>query len=190
MALRIAEDSTLLARIQNDDEQAFDHLFTKYYSGLLRYCKMLLPYPTDQAEEILLDVFFKMWQQRKEINVHTSLASLLYTSVKNRTYDYYRKTNNGKYEEVEAAEDHPEAYYLIPDQQLSFKELSNNIEQLIAQLPDRTQMVFRMNRQDALPYQEIADLLNISVNSVKTHMYRAIKFLKKAFHDSNAFGSY
>ncbi|MBS7567082.1 RNA polymerase sigma-70 factor [Mucilaginibacter sp. Bleaf8] len=181
------EDQALLERVRAGNEPAFESLFQKYYPGLLRYGKMLLPYPTDEAEEAVFDVFAKLWIQRHNIHLHISLASFLYKAVKNRTHDYYRKKNMVSVVLVEA-ENEPEQTYQIPDQQLQFKELTQGIEKLIALLPERTQMVFRMNRYDGLTYQEIANLLNISVNSVKTHMYRAIKFLKDAYLSARASG--
>ena len=68
-----------------------------------------------------------------------------------------------------------------PDHTLNYKEAAENIEKLIRLLPERMQLIFRMNREDELSYQEIADLLEISINSVKTQMYRAIKFLKETY---------
>lgn len=183
------EDQVLLKRIQNDDAQAFDQLFMAYYPGLMRYCKMLLPYPSDEAEEALLDVFFKVWQQRKQLNIHSSLSSFLYTAVKNRVHDYYRKKKLKVYDLEGVAENEADAHYLLPDQQLVYKELQENIEQLISSLPERSQLIFRMNREDDLTYEEIASLLNISINSVKTQMYRAIKFLKQAYHHSSGTSS-
>jgi RNA polymerase sigma-70 factor (family 1) len=188
MAIKFTEDSFLLESMRKGNEKAFDQLFQKYYTGLLRYCSMLLPYPSDEAEEVILDVFANLWNQRKTLQLHTSLASFLYKSVKNRVYDYYRKRNIAATVSVEAAENEPEQAHLIPDHQLVFKELTKGIESLISLLPQRTQLVFRMNRQEDLSYQEIATLLNISANSVKTHMYRALKFMKDAYQAAKASG--
>lgn len=176
------EDRQLLSLIQQGDEKAFDRLFMKYYPGLMRYCSVLLPYPSDEAEDIVLEVFFKLWQQRKTLVIYSSLVSFLYIALKNRCHDYYRKKNITVYE-PDADEVMP--HYLIPDQQLVFKELKAEIEHLITQLPARTQLVFRMNREDHLTYEDIAIILNISINSVKTHMYRSIKFLKETYRASD-----
>lgn len=74
----------------------------------------------------------------------------------------------------------------IPDQQLSYKELNVEMQRLIDRLPARTQLIFKMNRNDHITYDDIALILNLSVNSVKTHMYRALKFLKEEYRASNA----
>jgi len=185
MAHNDIEDDILLKRIQDDDEKAFDQLFTKYYPGLIRYCKSHLPYPSDEAEDVLLEVFFKIWQNRKRLLIHTSLVSFLYMSVKNRIHDHYRKKSREIYRSAIDIADEAVPDYLIPDQLLAFKELSAEIDKMINMLPARTQLVFCMSRYDNLTYENIALLLDISINSVKTHMYRAIKFLKEVYRSSN-----
>lgn len=177
-------DHLLLARIQNGEEKAFNQLFLKYYPGLMRYCKTLLPYPSDEAEDIILEVFYKIWQQREALNIHTSFASFLYIAVKNKVHDYYRKRNiafadDGELMMNEVIADHP-----LPDELLMYKQLKAEMDELVAQLPERTQLVFRMNREDNLSYDDIALILNVSVNTVKTQMYRALKFLKETYHAS------
>lgn len=179
-------DGLLLKQIVDcNDEKAFDQLFIKYYPGLLHYSKTLLPYPSDEAEDIITEVFFKIWEQRSTLTIHTSFASYLYISVKNRISDYYRKNSMNIYEPLDSLLTH-ECPDSIPDQQLSYKELNSEMDRLIAQLPTRTQLVFKMNRHDNITYDDIALILNLSVNSVKTHMYRALKSLKEGYRASNA----
>lgn len=181
-----SEDIQLLGRIKDGESQAFDLLFLKYYSNLLRFSKSLLPYPTDAAEDVVLEVFHRFWQNRKSIIVHTSLSSFLYKSVKNNIYDHYRKHKSVVFEVMEDIHTELNADYATPDQILNFKELSEQLERLIKMLPEKMQVIFRMSREDNLTYQEIADLLDISVNSVKTQMYRAVKFLKESYRFDNS----
>jgi len=179
-------DGLLLEQIiGSGDERAFDQLFTRYYPGLLNYSKVLLPYPTDEAEDIITEVFLKIWQQRATLIIHSSLASYLYISVKNRINDYYRKHRMNVHESLDSLVNNACPEY-IPDQQLSYKELNMEMERLIDRLPVRTQLIFKMNRHDHITYDDIALILHLSVNSVKTHMYRALKFLKEEYRASNA----
>lgn len=174
--------------VTQNDEKAFDMLFVKYYPGLLHYSQLLLPYPADEAEDIITDVFFKIWEQRGNLIIHTSIASYLYSAVKNKVYDYHRKRKGNSFQSLEGILDDADDAYNRPDQQLSYKELHAEIDRLIARLPKRSQLVFRMNRHDHLSYEEIATILNLSINSVKTHMYRAIKFLKEEYKASDTIG--
>lgn len=179
MTANHTDDLQLLARIKVGESRAFDLLFLKYYPNLLHFSRSLLPYPSDEAEDVVLEVFHQFWRSRDTINIHSSLSAFLYASVKNRVYDYRRKLKPNR--PLEEIQDDIMASQEGPDHALNYKEIAENLEKLIKLLPERMQLIFRMNREDELSYQEIADLLEISINSVKTQMYRAIKFLKETY---------
>lgn len=170
----------------SEEQREFDALFLKYYPGLVRFSKSLMNSGQAEAEDVVQDVFLKFWQRRKGVAIHTGMASYLYTAVKNGICDLYRKKKITTYDPVDFVDDQQADYYLEPDRLLMFKQLHLDVDQMIAMLPERTQLVFRMSREDQLSYEQIAQLLGISVNSVKTHMYRAIKFLKEAFERYNS----
>ncbi|TCD28674.1 RNA polymerase sigma-70 factor [Pedobacter psychrodurus] len=179
-------DFELLKQLANDDEKAFDQLFVSYYPGLIRFCKSLLNSSNGDAEDLVQDVFFKLWESRKSLSVHTALNSFLYTSVKNKVNDHFRKKKTKAFVPIDSIEERSTDSFYAPDQQLMYKELDWDIHQMITLLPDRTELVFRMNRHDHLSYEEISNILGISIHSVKTHMYRAIKFLKENFRYYNS----
>ncbi len=180
-----SSDKQYLEALVLGHEAAFDALFIRHYAGLLRYAKTLLPYPTDAAEDVVADLFCTIWTSRAQLNVQGSLASYLYAAVKHRSYDKLRQQRRA----IIAAEDdlpdtQPEAAHLQPDQLLDFQELNEHLLQLIERLPERTRQVFQLHRDSGLTYEEIAALLAISINSVKTHMFRALRFLKSALYAS------
>lgn len=186
----ITDDVLLIQCIkENSDEKAFETLFEKYYSGLLRYARTLMPYPSDEAEDLVTGVFFSLWQQRAALHIHSSVASYLYIAVRNRIHDHYRK-NRLVLEPITEIDEDAGSDYSLPDQLLMDKELYLEMERLVAMLPERTQLIFRMSREDQMTYADIATVLHISINSVKTQMYRAIKALKEAFRASNSDGNY
>ncbi|GAB3879057.1 RNA polymerase sigma-70 factor [Hymenobacter segetis] len=176
-----ATDKQYLDALAGSSEPAFDAMFTRYYAGLLRYAKSLLPYPTDAAEDVVADLFVAVWTQRAQLAVQGSLASYLYAAVKHRSFDKLRQQRRTP---IEAEHDlpltQPEAAYLQPDQLLDYQELNQHLLQLIERLPERTRQVFQLHRDGGLTYEEIATLLALSINSVKTHMFRALRFLKSA----------
>jgi RNA polymerase sigma-70 factor (family 1) len=180
-----SSDQQCLNALALGSEAAFDALFTRYYAGLLRYAKTVLPYPTDAAQDVTADVFCSLWTNRAQLVVQNSLAGYLYAAVKHRSFDKLRQQRRAA-EEVEdnLPQTQPEATYLQPDQLLAYEELNKHLLHLIAQLPERTRQVFQLHRDGGLTYDAIAALLDISVNSVKTHMFRALKFLKTALHVS------
>lgn len=175
-------DNIIWSHIIKGEEKAFEILFIRYYPGLIRYAKNLLPYPSDEAEDIITDAFFKIWQQRETVNIHTSVVSYLYVVVRSRIYDFYRAKR--MHVPIEDALDFAGPEYLVPDHLLVYKELCMEMEYLISLLPKRTRLIYQMNRNDNITYKDIAVILDISVNSVKTHMYRAISFLKESYYAS------
>jgi RNA polymerase sigma-70 factor (family 1) len=182
-----SSDRQYLEALALGNEAAFDALFTRYYAGLLRYTKSLLPYPTDAAEDVVADMFCAVWAGRSQLNVQGSLAAYLYAAVKHRSFDKLRQQRRAI---VEAEDDltlqQSEATHLQPDHLLVFQELNAQLLRLIERLPERTRQVFQLHRDGSLTYEEIAALLGISINSVKTHMFRGLRFLKEALHVSGA----
>jgi RNA polymerase sigma-70 factor (family 1) len=182
-----SSDKQYLEALASGNEAAFDALFARHYTGLLRYAKSLLPYPSDAAEDVVADTFCAVWASHDQLNVQGSLASYLYAAVKNRSFDKLRQQRRSI---VEAEEELPlhqsDAAYLQPDQLLVFQELNLQLLRFVEQLPERTRQVFQLHRDGNLTYEEIATLLGVSINSVKTHMFRSLRFLKDALQVSGA----
>lgn len=180
--MRSPDDEVWLECIRNGDETGLDRLFLKYYTGLISYARFYLPYPSDESEDIVQEVFLKLWQQRYDLVIQSSFSAYLYTAVRNRIRDYYRSSGRLSNLPIDDFIDAAEApAQMMPDRQVIYKEVGTEIDRLIEQLPPGTRLVFLMNRNDNLTYAEIAQFLNISVNTVKTLMYRALKFLKENY---------
>lgn len=163
------------------DEDAFNAIFSRYYAGLLNFAKVLIPYPSDEAEDIVADMFAHLWHHRKKITVSTTLGAYLYVAVRNRVYDHYRKRRIIFNMPEDAATDTPADGHMQPDHLLMYKDTAIRIRLLVNQLPPQMRLVFQLSRHEGFSYEEIASLLNISLNSVKTHMFRAMKLLKAAY---------
>ena len=180
-----SSDNQYLAALALGNEAAFEALFTRHYAGLQRYAQTLLRYPSDAAEDVVAEVFGTLWTGRAQLAVMGSLAAYLYTAVKHRAFDRLREQKRTPLDATdELPQTQPEAEYLQPDQLLAFQELSEQVGHLIGQLPERTRQVFQLHRDGGLTYEEMAGLLGISINSVKTHMFRALRFLKSTLYAS------
>ena len=180
-----SSDKHQLAALAEGDERAFEALFSRLHPGLLRYAQGLLRYPTDAAEDVVAEVFCTLWSSRTQLAVQSSLAAYLYTAVKHRSLDKLREQRRAPFETLaEPPIAQPAAAHLQPDQLLAYQELSAHVACLIGQLPGRTRQVFQLHRDGGLTYEEIAALLGISVNSVKPHMFRALRFLKSTLYAS------
>lgn len=165
-------------------EEAFANLFRQFYPGLLRYASALLPYPSDEAADIVSEVFITLWNNRREIKIQGSVSSYIYIAVKNRVYDFIKKKRLEFKEIDDTGLNLQEMTGLEPDQLMMYKELNDRIMYLIGKLPEKNRLIFQMNRDENLTYNEIADILDISINTVKTQMYRSLKFLNQAFFAS------
>jgi RNA polymerase sigma-70 factor (family 1) len=174
-------EQAYFSALQNNDENAFEALFTKHYSNLVRFVRVMIPGSGEEARDIVADVFEYLWISRHKIVLKGSLKAYLYTSVRNKTIDYARKHRIEPVSLRDSFDELPLSSGYTPEKELLYKETNSHIAYLIDRLPPQTKVIFRMNRDEGLTYQEIAGILHISVNTVKTHMFRALKFLKEAF---------
>ncbi|MEI6276943.1 MAG: RNA polymerase sigma-70 factor [Prolixibacteraceae bacterium] len=175
-------DPNLFDAIRNDDRQAFERLFREFYRPLTAYAfRFVRDLPT--AENIIQDVYLKLWQNRSEIIITTSLEHYLFRSVRNHSLNQLDKSKvrTGYLRMQIGMESDQEDYsscYPEPG-------LLDKIEAAISALPAKRQEIFRMAREEGLKYREIADKLNLSVKTVEAQMSLALKQLReslKEFH--------
>lgn len=174
-------DNILLKRLASGDKQSFEVLFNRYYVRLCVYAQKFL-YQKDVSEQVVLDVFHKLWQKRKSLSVHTSLKSYLFTSVHHASIDFLRKSKENKQStQLDAYE--PGTYDFAVDENclssLIEKELAEEIENAITELPTDCRKIFLLSREKNSTYKEIAEELEISVKTVETQMGRALKKLRE-----------
>lgn len=172
----------ILEQLVKGDEKSFDQLFTHFYPGLVRYARSLLSYAGNEAEDIVSDVFCSIWINRESLQIRDSIASYLYRAVKNKVINHYKKGKLSVVDIAEAAHDVDVQSHQLPDQLMSFKQFNERINYLVGQLPEKTRIVFMMSREEGLSYEQIAEMMDVSINTIKTHMFRAIRFLKEAFN--------
>ncbi|WP_372932475.1 RNA polymerase sigma-70 factor [Mariniphaga sediminis] len=167
---------------ENDDQDAFKTLFYQYYDVLCNYAFRFLQ-NKNSAEEAVSEVFVKIWMKRKEIPEIKSHQSFLYTSVRNQSIDFLRKQSN-KQNFVQFDIDLM-ATNNSPQEEMEYNELAAMIEKGIQKLPPQCRTIFLMSREEQMSYQEIADKLGISLKTVKTQMYRAVKKTRNFLKDKN-----
>jgi RNA polymerase sigma-70 factor, ECF subfamily len=174
-------DLRQLKKIQKGDVKAFEQLFHLYYPGLCNYAENLLHKP-DIAEEVVQDVFYNIWKNRKELNLHSSWHSYLFRSVYNNAMMSLRKTRR----ELPLDEQWAESQLNAEDQssaELEAGELHALLVCTLQRLPDRTREIFSLSRFEGLKYKEIADKLSISVKTVEANMGKALKALRTTLDD-------
>jgi RNA polymerase sigma-70 factor (ECF subfamily) len=167
--------------VANGDYYAFRELFTHHYRSLCNYA-MRVVVTREIAEEVVSDVFVKLWKNRDQIEVHTSFQAYIYRAVRNQALDYLKLKVHRQYEResldsVQWNMNH--ADHFSPADELSFNEFYAHVEGCINDLPRQCQLIFRLSREDGLRYRDIADKLKISVKTVETQMSRALKVLRE-----------
>jgi RNA polymerase sigma-70 factor (ECF subfamily) len=165
---------SLKERIAEGDERSFRQLFDNFSPKLIEFAYAMLKLK-DAATEVVDQVFVKIWQQRKKVTSVQSLRVYLYTATKNTALNYISK---------KAKEQITEPFDFInlqlsdnesPEQQMITSEIFKKIRLTVDELPPRCKMIFKLVREDGLKYKEVAEILNISLNTVDAQMVIAVK---------------
>jgi len=174
----MTRDIEIVGRIRQGDLKQFEELFRSSYGSLVKYARTLIK-DHDTAEEIVQDLFFKLWQNKEKLKIESSLNGYLFRSVHNRCLHYIehqkvveRHAQEMSYEQTITAES--------PSDILHYKELQAKIARTIEGLPERCGQIFCMNRYEGLKYAEIAEKLSVSVKTVEANMGKALKEFRKA----------
>lgn len=176
-------NSELVVLIQKDDRVAFYILYERYCKRLhgfvLRYIKQ-----KEDAEEIVQEVFVKIWESRNKIDAYSSFEAFLFTVAYNTTISLLRKRiTEEKYlkhlKSLQLPDNPPD---LIDE--IQFNELNDQVQTLLNELTPRQKEVFQLSRGEGLAHDEIAKRLDISVNTVKKHISNTLSFLKSRINNT------
>ena len=171
------KDREIVRRISGGDVQQFESLFRSSYASLVRYAKTLVK-DNDTAEEIVQDLFYRLWKDKDKLEIESSLNGYLYRSVHNKCLHYieHLKVVERHAEEMSSRQRDPQE---TPSDILHYKELQARIAGILEKLPERCGKIFCMSRFEGLKYQEIAQKLSVSVKTVEANMGKALKEFRK-----------
>ncbi len=171
----------LLEKLKNDDQSAFTIIFTKYYEDLVRF-SFGYTRDSDASEEIIQEVFLKLWENRKSFVIQTSLKSFLLKAVQNRSIDSLRHANiTHKYASIVL--EHPVLSENDTENYILHSELRANFNHAMEKIPSQFAEAFRMSRMEFLNYQEIAQKLGVSVRTVEVRIGKALSLLREELKD-------
>lgn len=170
------QDKDLVAKLKSNSSSAFQALFEKYSQRIYRFSIGYLK-NNQEAEEIVQDVFLRVWKTREKLVAEQSFESYLFTIAKNSILNTIRKANYEK-AYLEYSSLHPNKNSLL-EEELDFKELDRIYRQAIEKLPARRKEVYRLSRDKGLSNREIANELGISVKTVENQMTAALSAIKK-----------
>jgi RNA polymerase sigma-70 factor (ECF subfamily) len=180
-AARDRRELEWLERIRTGDEEAFEALFRAYVEPL---CAFAYSYVESQpaAEEMVQDLFTRLWERRDSLEVPRNVQAYLYGATRNRAISHLR---NRRVEttflqralrigQARATTPRP----VPPEEELNAQALREAVERAVAELPPRCREVFTLTRDQHLSYAEVAGVLHISPKTVEIHMGRALALLR------------
>jgi RNA polymerase sigma-70 factor (ECF subfamily) len=184
---RYISDEQIIPAIRKGDHYAFDQLFHKYGPSLFSFVVSVLKDEFD-AEEVVQDIFLKIWEKRKDLDSSLSFKSYLFTIASNTTKNRYRKKLQAeKYKQNVALE--LNINQTSDFDAIEYRNLLDYIDKIIEKLPPSRREIFILSKKDGLKNNEIAKLLNISEQTVKNQLVSAMKFLRtESARDGNELG--
>ncbi|MEO6446649.1 MAG: RNA polymerase sigma-70 factor [Gemmatimonadaceae bacterium] len=170
-------DAELVRRIRDGDERALEEIFRAYYAGMCSFVRRFVHAP-DIAEELVQDVFFKLWSKRDSLSDIDALKTYLFRAARNTALNHLRRKKlEHAWEEREAARGEPTAAAATDDDAFS-DDIGRAVQAAVLKLPPRCREIFLLSRDGGLTYNEIAAALGISVKTVETQMGRALRSLR------------
>ena len=176
-------DHELMVKIGNGDHAAFRSLVERHQNSLVGTISKMLGNETD-SEDIAQQVFIRIWKHAKRYKPDNKFTTYLYTIARNLVYNESRRRSRKRTTSTDQLEeDHhlqfPSDANHEPDNNLLESELRNAIDAAIQKLPENQRMAVVLRRYDNVPYEEIAVILNTSVPSVKSLLFRARTTLRE-----------
>ena len=177
-----AEVKVLQLKIsKHDDQHAYAQLYIAYMPYLLKFSNSIIK-NHELAEEIVSDVFIKIWQNRTEIGKIENFKLYLYVSTKNTSLNYLSRHFRKEIISLEEMSLNTTMSPYNPEQLLITAEAVKKINNEIQRLPARCKLIFKLVKEDRLKYNDIASLLNISVKTIDSQMAIALKKISSAIN--------
>lgn len=169
-------DNELLHLLKSGDRNAFTELYSRYWKKMFTVAAGKTGQP-EEAEEIVQDIFISLWHRRDSIHITTTLAAYLAVSVKYRVIKLLAKRYRQQRFTDHALEAISSEWKSAQDA-LELEELRSRLELLVAGLPEKCRLVYRMSRDEGLSQKEIAANYGISEKTVEAHIGKALKTLR------------
>ena len=169
-------DNNTITLLQGGDHSAFEQLFDEYFDALCRYAYSIIK-DMDEAEDSVQKTFCKLWDQREELNIHTSISYYLYRMVHNDCLNRIKQIklhqeHNLSYSNMVTSDNDSVSEYIATT------ELQEAIKKALDNLPPQCRKVFELSRNEQMSYAEIAQQLGITNNTIENHISKALKLMR------------
>jgi len=172
----LLSDEELMSMIKADNMIAFDELYKKYCKRIYKFGYSILK-SQEETENLVQEVFLNLWENRQKVEKDSSVKSYIFAITYNSAISIIRKkTREIKFiEYLQSLQGNLEEPV---DLKLEYNELADKLDEIVNALPLRQKEVYLLHRVEGLKYNEIAQRLNLSVNTVENHMVRALKTIR------------
>lgn len=170
------EEKIYISLLKAGNSFAFERLYFKYSKKLYNFAFNFLKNKED-AEEIVQNVFMKIWETRLEIDPELSFGGYIFRIAKNMLINKFKKKLTEKVYIDYLLTTHEDTILPV-EQEIHYLELNQEIERLISSLPSKRREIFQLSQHEGLTYREIAKKLNISVNTVNTQISKSLEHIR------------
>jgi RNA polymerase sigma-70 factor (ECF subfamily) len=170
-------------KISESDQKAFDSLFRHYYTQLVHFgCRYVKNKAT--ASDIVQECFVKLWEKRHGLDPNQSIKAYLYQMVRNRSLNYIRNHSREQIGlEWQQQDNHNITDGHVEEEKSADDEFFEVLRQWIDELPGRQQEAFKLSRFEGLDHEEIAEVMDISSNTVNNHIVAALQTLRDRYNE-------
>jgi RNA polymerase sigma-70 factor (ECF subfamily) len=165
----------------NSDQAAYKELFLLLHSRLKQFAYSILK-STEEAEELVSDLFIRIWEKRDTVTSIESPLLYFYTTAKNLAFNRLNKQKRQQSLQVEDWFVQLNSIYFDPEQIMMTEEMMRQIKQAVNDLPPRCRIIFKLVKEDGLKYREVAELLSLSIKTVEAQMAIALRRIGKCMH--------
>ena len=171
---------TLLVRIAQGDEEAFGLLFNFYYPKLIQLALAFVP-GIVAAQEVVSDLFYKILKNPKTLEHVKEFDNYIFLAVKNQSFTYLKKNKHRAIlDSIHQKEDYILPDYKNPENSLLSDELFQLVSKVVNDLPPKRKAIFQLVKEEGKKYNEVAEILGISIKTVELQMSLALKLLRKS----------
>ena len=162
----------------NNDQVAYKELFILLHGRLKQFAYSILK-SSEEAEELVSDVFVRIWEKRDQLTAIESPLLYFYTTAKNLALNRLNKQKRIQNQSPEEWLVQLNSIYFDPEQLMMTEEMVRQIRQAVNNLPPRCRLIFKLVKEDGLKYREVAELMQLSIKTIEAQMAIALRRLGK-----------